>query len=132
MTSPVTSAALARSADERDEEAAIAARDASGTGAARAVSVANSLTAMKQLTRQVLRTVFVVVGTLFALGGIATLTLFIVLRPPGEHSDALRGGFVYLVIAAIGFFAVWRLRPPKVVARGFDVVSKPTDDPGAG
>jgi hypothetical protein len=85
---------------------------------------------MKQLTRQVLRTLFVVVGTLFALSGIATLTLFTILRPPGDHSDALRGGFVYLVIAAIGFFAVWRLRPPRQVARGFEVVSKLDDDPG--
>jgi len=87
---------------------------------------------MKQLIRQVLRTLFVVVATSFALLGIATLTLFIVLWPPGDHSDALRGGCVYLVIAAIGFFAVWRLRPPKQVVRGFEVVSKSGRGPPPG
>ena len=79
---------------------------------------------MQQRTRRVVRVVFVLVGALFALLGVATLTLFMVLRPPGDHSDALRGGFAYLVIAAVSFFAVWRLRPPKAVARGFDVVSR--------
>src|SRR5437763_1944308 len=88
--------------------------------------------AMQQRARSILRIVFLIVGALFALLGIATLTLFTVLRPPGDHSDALRGGFVYLVIAAVGFFAAWRLRPPKAVARGFEVVSKSTGDAEAG
>ncbi|MGF1635134.1 MAG: hypothetical protein ACFCVE_14880 [Phycisphaerae bacterium] len=79
-------------------------------------------------TRRVLRIVFLIVGGLFALLGIVTLTLFAVLRPPGDPTDAMRGGFVYLVIAAVSFFAAWRLRPPKVEARGFDVVSKPTGE----
>lgn len=80
---------------------------------------------MQQRTRNILRIVFLIVASLFTLLGIATLTLFTVLRPPGDNSDALRGGVVYLVIAAVAFFATWRLRPPKAVARGFDVVSKP-------
>jgi hypothetical protein len=35
---------------------------------------------------------------------------------------------VYVVIAAVGFDAAWRLRAPKRAARGFDVVSKPAGD----
>jgi len=83
---------------------------------------------MHQRARTIVRIVFLVVGALFALLGIVTLTLFTVLRPPGDHSDALRGGFVYLVIAAVSFFAAWRSKPSKAVARGFDVVSKTTGD----
>jgi hypothetical protein len=73
-----------------------------------------------------------VVGTLCALLGIVTLTLFMVLRSPGDHSHALRGGLVYLVIAAVGFVAAWRLKGPKPLVRGFDVVLKPGDDAEAG
>ncbi len=87
---------------------------------------------MHQRARSILRIVFLIVGALFALLGIVTLTLFTVLRPPGDHSDALRGAFVYLVIAAVSFFAAWRSKPAKAVARGFDVVSKPTGDTEAG
>jgi hypothetical protein len=87
---------------------------------------------MQHRARSILRIVFLIVGGLFTLLGIVTLTLFTVLRPPGDHSDALRGGFVYLVIAAVSFFAAWRCKPPKVVARGFDVVSKSTGDTEAG
>lgn len=87
---------------------------------------------MHQRTRRVLRVVFLIVGALCALLGIVTLTLFTVLRPPGDHSDALRGGFVYLVIAAVSFFAAWRLRSLRAVARGFEVVSKPAGDAEAG
>ena len=78
---------------------------------------------MQQRTCRVLRVVFVVVGTLFGLLGIATLTLFMVLRPPGDSSDALHGGMVYLVVAGVSFYASWRHRPPKIVAQGFEVVS---------
>jgi hypothetical protein len=88
--------------------------------------------AMQQRARSILRIVFLIVGALFALLGMVTLTLFLVLRPPGDHSDALRGGFVYLVIAAVSFFAAWRLRSPQSAARGFDVVSKHTGDAEAG
>jgi TRAP-type C4-dicarboxylate transport system permease small subunit len=87
---------------------------------------------MQQRTRRVLRIVFVIVGALFAFLGIATLTLFLILRPPGDHSDALRGGFVYLVLAVVSFFAARRLRPPKAVAQGFEVISKPTGDAETG
>jgi hypothetical protein len=65
---------------------------------------------------------------LFALLGIITIALFAVLRPPGDVSDALWGGGVYLFIAAVAFYAMWRLRAPKVVARGFEVVTKPAGD----
>ena len=85
---------------------------------------------MHQRARSVLRIVFVAVGELFALFGVGTLTLFTILRPPGDHSDALRGDLIYLVIAAVSFFAAWRLRSPKVVARGFEVVPKSADDVG--
>jgi hypothetical protein len=87
---------------------------------------------MQQRTRRVLRIVFMIFGSLFALLGIATLALFTVVRPQGDHSDALRGGLVYLVIAAVSFFAAWRLKSPRAVARGFEVVSKPTGDVEAG
>lgn len=87
---------------------------------------------MQQRARSVLRLVGLLVGALFALLGIGTLTLFTVLRPPGDHSDALRGGFVYLVIAAVIFFAARHLRPPRAVTRGFEVVSKPAGDAEAG
>ena len=87
---------------------------------------------MRQRARSIARIVFLIVGALFALAGVATLTLFTVLRPPGDHSDALRGGFVYLVIAAVSVYAAWRLKPPKAVARGFDVVSNPPGDTRAG
>ena len=87
---------------------------------------------MQQRARSILRIVFLIGGALFALLGIGTLTLFTVLRPPGDHSDALRGGFVYLIIAAVEFFTAWRLKPPKAVARGFEIVSKSTSDTEAG
>lgn len=87
---------------------------------------------MRQRTRRVLRIGFVIVGVLFALLGIATVTLFIVLRPPGNRADALRGGFVYLVISAVSFFTAWRLRAPRAVERGFEVVSKPAGGAEAG
>jgi len=83
---------------------------------------------MQQRARSILRIVFLIVGALFALLGIATLTLLMLLHPPGDQSDALRGGFVYLIVAALCFFAAWRLRPPKFLARGFDVVAKPARD----
>jgi hypothetical protein len=83
---------------------------------------------MQQRARGILRTVFLIVAALFALLGIGVLTVFTVLRPPGDHSDALRGGLVYLIIAAVSLFAAWRLRPPKSVARGFEVVSKTDGD----
>ena len=83
---------------------------------------------LEQRTRTILRVIFLIVGALFALFPLVTLAAFLFLRPPGDHADALRGGFVYLVIAAVSFFAAWRLRSPKAVARGFDVVSKPTVD----
>ena len=79
---------------------------------------------MRQPARRILRIVFLTIGVLFALLGIATLTLFVLLGTPGQHSDALRGGLVYLAIAAVSFFTAWRLRAPNVLARGFDVVSK--------
>jgi hypothetical protein len=87
---------------------------------------------MHQRARRILRIVFRIVGIVFALLGMVTLTLFTVLRPPGDHSDAVCGGLVYLVIAAVSFFAAWRSKPSKAVARGFDVVSKPTGDAEAG
>ena len=87
---------------------------------------------MQQRTRIILRIAFLIVGALFALLGIVTVMLFVVLRPPGDHSDALRGGSAYLVIAAISFFAAWRLRSLKALARGFDVVEKPAGDAEAG
>jgi uncharacterized membrane protein YqjE len=83
---------------------------------------------MQQKARRTLRIVFVIIGVLFTLLGVVTLTLFTVLRPPGDHSDALRGGFVYLLIAVVAFFAMWRLRPPKAVVRGFEVITKPSGD----
>ena len=64
--------------------------------------------------------------------GVATLVLIQLLRPPGAASDAVRGGFVYLIIAAVSFFAAWRCRAPKAVARGFEIVPKPGGDAGAG
>jgi hypothetical protein len=87
---------------------------------------------MQQRTRSILQIVFLVVGSLFAVLGIVTIALFMVLRPPGDHADGLRGGFVYLVIAGICFFAAWRLRSPKPLARGFDVVPKRPGDAEAG
>ena len=83
---------------------------------------------MLQRARSMLRIVFLVVGAMVALLGIVTISLFVLLRPPGVESVAVRGGFVYLAIAALCFFAAWRLRPPKSAARGFDVVTKPAGD----
>lgn len=86
---------------------------------------------MQQRARRILRIIFLIVGALFALLGIATLTLFTVLRPPGDHSDAVRGGFAYLLIAAVSFFAAWRLSASKSAPGGFQVVPKPTGDADA-
>ncbi len=81
---------------------------------------------MYQRMRLVLCLVFLIAGALFALLGAVTLTLVAALRPPGDHSDAAWGGLVYFVIAAVCFFAGWRLRLPRQVARAFEVIPKPT------
>lgn len=83
---------------------------------------------MHRPTRRIIRIVFVIVGMLASLLGAATLTLFAVLRPPGDHSQALRGSFVYLAIGVVCFVAAWRLKPSK---RGFEVLPKPGGDPDA-
>jgi hypothetical protein len=87
---------------------------------------------MPHRTRRILRIVFLVVGALASLLWVATLTLFVALRPPGDHSDALRGSFIYLVIGAVSFVAAWRLKASKPASRGFEVVPKPHGDAKAG
>jgi len=79
---------------------------------------------MERISR-ILRIVFLTVGALASLLFITSLTLFFVLRPAGDHSDALRGNFLYLAIGGVCFVAAWRLKPPKDASRGFDVIPRP-------
>ena len=83
---------------------------------------------MQQRARSIVRVVFLTIGALFALSGIGTIALWTILQPPGDHSAALRGGFVYLAIASISLFTAWRCRPPQSDARGFEVGRKPGGD----
>jgi H+/Cl- antiporter ClcA len=107
-------------------------RQPGGRDLAPPVKIIRGYPAAEQRMRSVLRIFFLILGVLFGLLGIATLTLFAVLPPTADRPDGLRVGFVHLAIAAVHFFAAWRLRSPKAVARGFDVVSKSAGDAEAG
>jgi len=76
---------------------------------------------MQQQARRILSVSFVIIGVLAFLLGLATLTLFVVLRPAGADWDPVWGSLVYLAIGVVSFFAGWRLKAVKE-RRGFEVV----------
>jgi hypothetical protein len=73
---------------------------------------------MNDETRRIIRLTFAVVGALAALLGIGTEFEFTVFRlvysPPGDLSYGVRSGLLYLALAAVSFYAVWRLKAPSV------------------